>query len=572
LDAFDDDLHPLVARVYAARGVTSRTELDYSLSNLHTFASLKDIDTAVDLLEHALVEKQRILIVGDFDADGATSCAVAVLGLRGLGATVVDYLIPNRFEFGYGLTPEIVEVAAQWSPDLLITVDNGISSVTGVAAASAHGMKVLITDHHLPGPELPGADAVVNPNQHGCDFQSKCIAGVGVMFYVLLALRARLRANGWFESSSLAELNLAELLDLVALGTVADVVPLDKNNRTLVSQGLARIRAGRCRPGISALLQVAGRDRQQVVASDMGFAVAPRLNAAGRLTDMARGVECLLCDDAPKAMAFAQELDKLNQERRHIETDMREQAMASLSQLELDDTMGVGLCLFDEGWHQGVVGILASRIKDKVHRPVIAFALEDEHTLKGSGRSIAGFHIRDALQNVSSAHPGLMTRFGGHAMAAGLTLPKANFAAFSAAFDHEARRHLDETSLEGVIKSDGVLGAEDVSLKAAEALRTAGPWGQGFPEPVFDGEFAVKSSRILKDRHIKLVLSLPGSSWTVEAIQFNGDVDAWHADTTLVRVAYRLEVNDFRGVRSVNFIVSYLEALDVKASESDAPG
>jgi single-stranded-DNA-specific exonuclease len=443
-------------------------------------------------------------------------------------------------------------------------VDNGISSLTGVRAARAQGVKVLITDHHLPGPKLPDANAVVNPNQVGCEFPSKCIAGVGVMFYVLLALRAKLRERGWFESQSLTELNLAEFLDLVALGTVADVVALDQNNRRLVSQGLARIRAGRCRPGISALLRVAGRDREQVVASDMGFSVAPRLNAAGRLTDMARGVECLLSDDASTALAMAGELDKLNQQRRSIEADMQEQAVASLSKLELDDALAVGLCLFDESWHQGVVGILASRIKERVHRPVIAFALEDEHTLKGSGRSIAGFHIRDALQDVSRAHPSLMTQFGGHAMAAGLTLPRENFDAFCAAFDHEAKRHLDKSTLEGVINTDGALQPEDMSLNVAEVLRNAGPWGQGFPEPVFDGEFSVVQSRILKDRHIKLVLGLPSSRRTVEAIQFNGDVDAWHIGVARVRIAYRLDVNEFRGVRSVNFIVSHLEATQIK--------
>ena len=559
-----DEMHPLLARIYAARGVNSVNELDHSLGNLHSYASLKDIDKAVDLLVQALLEKQRILIVGDFDADGATSCALAVLGLRALGASEVDYLIPNRFEFGYGLSPEIVEVAMAWSPHLLVTVDNGISSLTGVRAARAQGVKVLITDHHLPGPELQDANAVVNPNQVGCEFPSKCIAGVGVMFYVLLALRAKLRERGWFESQSLTELNLAELLDLVALGTVADVVALDQNNRRLVSQGLARIRAGRCRPGISALLRVAGRDREQVVASDMGFSVAPRLNAAGRLTDMARGVECLLSDDASTALAIAGELDKLNQERRSIEADMQEKAVASLSKLELDDALAVGLCLFDESWHQGVVGILASRIKERVHRPVIAFALEDEDTLKGSGRSIAGFHIRDALQDVSRAHPSLMTQFGGHAMAAGLTLPRENFDAFCAAFDHEAQRHLDKSTLEGVITTDGALQPEDMSLNAAEVLRNAGPWGQGFPEPVFDGEFSVVQSRILKDRHIKLVLGLPSSRRTVEAIQFNGDVDAWHIGVARVRIAYRLDVNEFRGVRSVNFIVSHLEATQIK--------
>ena len=558
---FGPQTHPLVARVYAARGVSSAEELDYSLAKLSSFESFKGMTRAVDLLEDALEHRQRILIVGDFDADGATSCALAVLGLRGLGAADVDYLIPNRFEFGYGLTPEIVDVATQWSPSLLVTVDNGISSLAGVAAAQAHGMKVLITDHHLPGPELPQADAIVNPNQGECQFPSKSIAGVGVMFYVLLALRARLRAKAWFSGRGAAEPNLAEYLDLVALGTVADVVRLDHTNRTLVSQGIARIRAGRCRPGISALLRVAGRDQREIVASDLGFSVAPRLNAAGRLTDMARGVECLLCDDETQALTLAGELDRLNKERRNIESDMRDQALQSLDRLQLDDAMAVGLCLFDASWHQGVVGILASRIKDKVHRPVIAFALEDEDTLKGSGRSIAGFHIRDALQDVESAQPGLMTRFGGHAMAAGLTLPKQNFAAFCAAFDARARRQLDNVSLEGAIQSDGALASDEISLPAAEALRQAGPWGQGFSEPVFDGEFVVSSVRIIKERHIKLVLELAGSGNKVEAIQFNGDVENCPRSADIARLAYRLEVNEFRGKKSVNLIVVHLETI-----------
>ena len=555
--AFSDDVHPLVARVYSTRGVHSTDDVDYSLSKALPFDTLKDIDVAVRLLEQARTSRQRVLVLGDFDADGATSCAVAVLGLRALGIEHVDYLVPNRFEFGYGLTPEIVEVACQWQPDVLITVDNGISSIDGVRAARENGISVLITDHHLPGAELPSAEAIVNPNQQGCEFPSKSVAGVGVMFYVLLALRACLRERGEFEGA--AAPNLAELLDLVALGTIADVVPLDHNNRVLVSQGLARIRSGRCRPGIRALLQVAGRDQQRVVASDMGFAVAPRLNAAGRLADMSSGVECLLTDDSATARRLAGELDSLNRERREIESDMQSQALANLTELELDDDMGLGLCLFDEDWHQGVVGILASRIKDRLHRPVIAFACDGAQSLKGSGRSIKGFHIRDALQDVASAHPHLITRFGGHAMAAGLTLPRENLERFREAFDRRARELLDADDLEGVVFSDGELAPEQLTLHAADALRKAGPWGQGFPEPLFDGGFEVLDSRILKERHLKLRVRSAKGGQVVEAIQFNADVDAWRPDTTSVRLAYRLEVNEFRGVRSVNLIVEYLE-------------
>lgn len=555
--AFSDDVHPLVARVYSTRGVHSTDDVDYSLSKALPFDTLKDIDVAVRLLEQARTSRQRVLVLGDFDADGATSCAVAVLGLRALGIEHVDYLVPNRFEFGYGLTPEIVKVACQWQPDVLITVDNGISSIDGVSAARENGISVLITDHHLPGAELPSAEAIVNPNQQGCEFPSKSVAGVGVMFYVLLALRARLRERGEFEGT--ATPNLAELLDLVALGTIADVVPLDHNNRVLVSQGLARIRSGRCRLGIRALLQVAGRDQQRVVASDMGFAVAPRLNAAGRLADMSTGVECLLTDDSATARRLAGELDSLNRERREIESDMQSQALANLTELELDDDMGLGLCLFDEDWHQGVVGILASRIKDRLHRPVIAFACDGDQSLKGSGRSINGFHIRDALQDVASAHPHLITRFGGHAMAAGLTLPRENLESFREAFDRRVRELLDADDLEGVVVSDGELAPEQLTLHAADALRKAGPWGQGFPEPLFDGGFEVLDSRILKERHLKLRVRSAKGGQVVEAIQFNADIDAWRPDTTSVRLAYRLEVNEFRGVRSVNLIVEYLE-------------
>lgn len=460
---FLGDLPPLLTRLYAARGVACEAELDKSLARLIPYQQLKGIDAAVDLLVTALREGQRMLIVGDFDADGATASTVGVLGLRLLGAAHVDYLVPNRFEYGYGLTPEIVEVALQREPQLLITVDNGISSVEGVAAAKAAGLQVLVTDHHLPGHELPAADAIVNPNQPGCTFPSKSLAGVGVIFYVLMALRARLRETGWFESNQRAQPNLGELLDLVALGSVADVVPLDANNRILVHQGLMRIRAGRARPGLRAILEVARREPSRITSTDLGFILGPRLNAAGRLDDMSLGIECLLCDDPTLAREMALQLDELNQDRKSIEQGMQREALAQLKDLPLE-SMPFGLCLFDAEWHQGVIGILASRLKERYHRPTIAFASAGEGVLKGSARSVPGFHIRDALDAVAASHPHLISKFGGHAMAAGLSLPKENFPAFAEAFDQEVRRQLDEQDLTGRLLSDGSLAVEEFHL------------------------------------------------------------------------------------------------------------
>ncbi|MEH6368541.1 MAG: single-stranded-DNA-specific exonuclease RecJ, partial [Pseudomonas marincola] len=466
-------LPPLLTRLYAARGVQSVEELDKGLARLIPYQQLKGMDAAVELLVSALQQRERILIVGDFDADGATASTVGVLGLRLLGAAHVEYLVPNRFEFGYGLTPEIVAVALNSQPQLLMTVDNGISSVEGVAAAKAAGLKVLVTDHHLPGPELPAADAIVNPNQPDCSFPSKALAGVGVMFYVLLALRARLREIGWFAQQGLAEPNLAELLDLVALGSVADVVPLDANNRILVHQGLARIRAGRARPGLRAILEVAGRHHGRITSTDLGFILGPRLNAAGRLDDMSLGIECLLCDDEALARDMAVELDQLNQDRKAIEQGMQREALAQLKDLPVAD-MPFGLCLFEADWHQGVIGILASRLKERYHRPTIAFADAGDGVLKGSARSVPGFHIRDALDAVAAKHPGLISKFGGHAMAAGLSLPSINFPAFAEAFDQEVRRQLVEDDLTGRLLSDGTLSIEEYNLELARALRNAG--------------------------------------------------------------------------------------------------
>ena len=551
------NLPPLLTRLYAARGVRSAEELDRSLARLIPYQRLKGIDAAVALLVEALERRERILIVGDFDADGATASAVGVLGLRMLGAAQVDYLVPNRFEFGYGLTPEIVAVACERQPDLLLTVDNGISSVEGVAAARAAGMRVLVTDHHLPGPELPAADAIVNPNQPGCAFPSKALAGVGVMFYVLLALRARLRDMGWFTAQR-PEPNLGELLDLVALGSVADVVPLDANNRILVHQGLARIRAGRARPGLRAILEVAGRDHRRITSTDLGFILGPRLNAAGRLDDMGLGIECLLCEDEALARDMAVQLDQLNQDRKAIEQGMQREALAQLKDLPLED-MPFGLCLFEPDWHQGVIGILASRMKERYHRPTIAFADAGDGVLKGSARSVPGFHIRDALDAVAAKHPELISKFGGHAMAAGLSLPQANFAAFAAAFDAEVRRQLCEDDLTGRLLSDGALSIEEFHLPLARELRNAGPWGQHFPEPLFHGVFQLVQQRVVGERHLKVVLKSECGSVQLDGIAFGVDRDIWPNPTVRwVELAYKLDVNEYRGQESVQLLIAHI--------------
>ena len=552
------DLPPLLTRLYAARGVRSAVELAKGLARLIPYQQLKGIDAAVSLLVTALQQRQRILIVGDFDADGATASSVGVLGLRMLGAAHVDYLVPNRFEYGYGLTPEIVAVALQRQPDLLLTVDNGISSVEGVAAAKAAGLTVLVTDHHLPGPELPAADAIVNPNQPGCEFPSKALAGVGVMFYVLLALRARLRELNWFAERGLNEPNLAELLDLVALGSVADVVPLDANNRILVHQGLARIRAGRARPGLRAVLEVAGRDHQRINSTDLGFILGPRLNAAGRLDDMSLGIECLLCEDEALARDMAQQLDELNKDRKSIEQGMQREALAQLKDLPLVD-MPFGLCLFDPDWHQGVIGILASRLKERYFRPAIAFADAGDGLLKGSARSVPGLHIRDALDAVAAKHPGLISKFGGHAMAAGLSLPQENYGAFAAAFDAEVRRQLHADDLTGRLLSDGQLSVTEFNLELAKALRHAGPWGQHFPEPLFHGVFQIVQQRLVGEKHLKLVLKTECGGQTLDGIAFNIDRELWPNPTVRwVEVAYKLDVNEFRGNETVQLMIAHL--------------
>ncbi len=566
--ALSDNLPPVLQRIYRSRGVKDERELQRSLKNLERGQSLKGIDQAAHLLADAITNSQRILIVGDFDADGATSSALGTLALRAMGATSVEYLVPNRFEYGYGLSPDIVEVAKQYRPNLLVTVDNGISSIEGVRAAKASGMKVLITDHHLAGSELPEADAIVNPNQPGCKFPFKNTAGVGVIFYVLCALRSELERRGWFVPQR-PKPNMAAYLDLVALGTVADVVGLDSNNRIFVHQGIGRIRTGRARPGILALAEVSRRNPARLAAPDLGFALAPRLNAAGRLDDMSLGIELLITDDPEQARYLASQLDGLNQERRDIEGSMKEEALRGLAKLKLDsdldnkvDALPWGVCLFQQDWHQGVIGILASRVKEKMNRPVIAFAPGNEGEIKGSARSIPGFHIRDALEAISTRHPGLILKFGGHAMAAGLSLKESGYQAFSDAFEQEVRRLLTREQLESSLTTDGELSTVELNLNTAEILREAGPWGQSFPEPVFDGVFELQEQRLLGGKHLKMmVVPEQGGEW-IDAISFNVDSHRWpNTAVRKVRLVYHLGVNEFRGRRSVQLMVEHLEPL-----------
>ncbi|HGH4742660.1 single-stranded-DNA-specific exonuclease RecJ [Serratia marcescens] len=561
-----DDTHlpaslpPLLRRLYALRGVQAEQELERGVKGMLPWQQLDGIDAAVSLLQQALADGRRIMVVGDFDADGATSTALTVLALRSMGGASVDYLVPNRFEDGYGLSPEVVEQAAARGAELIVTVDNGISSHAGVDVAHAKGMQVLVTDHHLPGETLPAAEAIVNPNLRGCAFPSKSLAGVGVAFYLMLALRARLRDSGWFEQRALAMPNLAELLDLVALGTVADVVPLDANNRILVYQGLNRIRAGKCRPGIRALLEVANRDARQLAANDLGFALGPRLNAAGRLDDMSIGVALLLSDDIAQARMLANDLDALNQTRREIEQGMQVEALQLCDQLERTSTeLPYGLAMYHPEWHQGVVGILASRIKERFHRPVIAFAPAGDGILKGSGRSVPGLHMRDALERLDMLNPGLMMKFGGHAMAAGLSLEEARFDEFRQRFGELVGEWLDPAMLEGVIWSDGELAMQELSLTTAELLREGGPWGQAFPEPTFDGKFRILQQRLVGEKHLKLIVEPLGGGPLLDGIAFNVDTTLWpDSSVREVELAYKLDVNEFRGNRNVQLLIQHL--------------
>lgn len=559
-------LPPVLARAYAARGILDADELAQSLDRLLRVSTLDGVDDAVRLLFAHRREGGRVLVVGDYDADGATSSALLVRALRAYGWSEVDFLVPNRFEYGYGLTPEVVELAAVRTPTLIVTVDNGISSVTGVAAARERGIEVLVTDHHLAGAELPAAEVIVNPNLPGAAFGSRCLAGVGVVFYIVSALHRALDDPALPKPST--------WLDLVALGTVADVVPLDRNNRVLVAQGLQRIRAGRCTPGVRALLETGGRTLAGVVATDLGFAAAPRLNAAGRLDDMSVGIRCLLTDSPAEALAIAARLDQLNTERRSIEARMQEEAIAAVRHLKDPDEGGAaggdaaggggrrrhGLCLYDPGWHQGVVGLVAGRIKDRVRRPVIAFADAGEAELRGSARSVAGVHVRDVLDAVSKRCPGLLGRFGGHAMAAGLTIARERLDEFAAAFDAEVARWQAGGSLADIVETDGPLGAADISLANAEALRGAGPWGQAFPEPSFDQRFRILRTRTVGERHLKMWVEAPGEGRRFDAIAFN-----FHQGRDPARplppeahLVYRLDVNEYGGERRLQLLVDHL--------------
>jgi len=553
-----DDLHPVLQRVYAARGLRSRQELNLALERLAPIGSLGGAQAAAQLLVRH--RRGRVLVIGDFDADGATSTALMLRALRQCGFAAVDFLVPNRFEFGYGLSPEIVAVAAERAPTLIVTVDNGISSHAGVQAARARGIDILITDHHLPGGELPDANVIVNPNVPGNGFASGALAGVGVAFYVCAALRRALESAGELPAGCPP---LAALLDLVALGTVADVVPLDANNRVLVAQGLARIRAGRCVPGISALLGVARRTQADLVASDLGFAVAPRLNAAGRLTDMSIGIRCLLSDDAAEARALAAELDTLNAQRREIEAGMQLQALAAVRSLS-DGGRGVqraGVCLFDADWHQGVVGLVAGRVKERLRRPVVAFARADERTLRGSARSVPGVHVRDVLEAIATREPDLLEKFGGHAMAAGLSLPAAHLDRFARAFDREVARAMALGAVSDAVETDGELSDGEIALPLAEALRAGGPWGAGFPEPLFDGVFELRGRpRVLAERHLKFQVGAREGRGGFEAIAFNS-IDPQRPQPLpegRVKLIYRLGTNDYQGERRLQLVVEHL--------------
>ena len=551
------DLPPLLRRLYASRGVRSAQELERSVKGMLPWQQLSGVEKAVEILYNAFREGTRIIVVGDFDADGATSTALSILAMRALGCSNIDYLVPNRFEDGYGLSPEVVDQAHARGAQLIVTVDNGISSHSGVEHARTLGIPVVVTDHHLPGDTLPGAVAIINPNLHDCTFPSKSLAGVGVAFYLMLALRTFLRDKGWFDEQGITPPNLADLLDLVALGTVADVVPLDANNRILTWQGLSRIRAGKCRPGIKALLEISNRDPQKLAASDLGFALGPRLNAAGRLDDMSVGVALLLCDNIGDARVLASELDALNQTRKEIEQGMQTEALTLCEKLERSsETLPGGLAMYHPEWHQGVVGILASRIKERFHRPVIAFAPAGDGTLKGSGRSIQGLHMRDALERMDTLYPGMIIKFGGHAMAAGLSLEEAQFECFQQRFGELVTEWLDPALLQGEVVSDGPLSAAEMTMEVAQMLRDAGPWGQMFPEPLFDGRFRLLQQRLVGERHLKVMVEPVDGGPLLDGIAFNVDTAIWPDNGVReVTLAYKLDINEFRGNRSLQIII-----------------
>ncbi|HAM18908.1 MAG TPA: single-stranded-DNA-specific exonuclease RecJ [Alteromonas macleodii] len=559
--SLSSDLHPVIDRIYRGRNIANLDDLENGLKGLTHFNVLKGMPQAAQILADAVVQNKRIIIVGDFDADGATSTSVCILALRAMGYQNVDFLVPNRFDFGYGLSVPIVDEAAKQRAEVIVTVDNGISCIDGVTHAKSLGMQVVVTDHHLPGDVLPPADAIVNPNQPGCEFPSKNLAGVGVAFYIMLALKAELQQQGHFEKAGVAPPNLASLLDIVAVGTVADVVVLDKNNRILVHQGLQRIRAGKCRPGIKALVEVANRDCAHLTSTDLGFVVGPRLNAAGRLDDMSQGIACLLEDETIQARMIAAELDALNKERREIETGMKAQAETVLEQMALDEgDMPSALVVYREDFHQGVIGIVAGRLKEKYLKPVIAFAHQDDEIIKGSARSIPGVHIRDVLDEVNTRYPGVIEKFGGHAMAAGLSLPVAKLQEFEQAFVDTARAHMAKLDGNHALLSDGDLSSKELCLPFAHLLRQAGPFGQGFESPLFDGEFALLDQRLVGQKHLKMVLKSDGAN-EVDAIAFNVDLHSWpNAMVKRVHIAYRLDINVFRGQETVQLIVEQIEA------------
>ncbi|MEC9163311.1 MAG: single-stranded-DNA-specific exonuclease RecJ [Pseudomonadota bacterium] len=559
--SLSSDLHPVIDRIYRGRNIANLDDLENGLKGLTHFNVLKGMPQAAQILANAVVQNKRIIIVGDFDADGATSTSVCILALRAMGYHNVDFLVPNRFDFGYGLSVPIVDEAAKQGAEVIVTVDNGISCIDGVTHAKSLGMQVVVTDHHLPGDVLPPADAIVNPNQPGCEFPSKNLAGVGVAFYIMLALKAELQQQGHFEKAGVAPPNLASLLDIVAVGTVADVVVLDKNNRILVHQGLQRIRAGKCRPGIKALVEVANRDCAHLTSTDLGFVVGPRLNAAGRLDDMSQGIACLLEDETIQARMIAAELDALNKERREIETGMKAQAETVLEQMALNEgDMPSALVVYREDFHQGVIGIVAGRLKEKYLKPVIAFAHQDDEIIKGSARSIPGVHIRDVLDEVNTRYPGVIEKFGGHAMAAGLSLPVAKLQEFEQAFVDIARAHMAKLDGNHALLSDGDLSSKELCLPFAHLLRQAGPFGQGFESPLFDGEFALLDQRLVGQKHLKMVLKSDGAN-EVDAIAFNVDLKSWpNAMVKRVHIAYRLDINVFRGQETVQLIVEQIEA------------
>jgi len=563
--ALEDVSHRL-AKIYQARDICSTLQLDYGLEQLPSPALLKSNLVAAKFLADAVLQQKRLLIIADFDVDGATSCTLMKLALQSMGAQNVDYLVPDRFKFGYGLTEKIVDVAAELSPDIIITVDNGISSIAGVERAKKMGIDVLITDHHLPAKSLPDAKVIVNPNQPGCEFPSKALAGVGVAFYLLLALRMQLRELGWFSKGQISEPNLTQFLDLVALGTVADIVPLDHCNRILVEQGLKRIRAGYCRPGITALMELSNKESARMQASDLGFYVGPRLNAAGRLDDMSLGIECLLAENQTQALEFARILDDLNRERREIESTMQEQALESLNELfqkeKLHESVNFGLCLYQPQWHQGIIGLLASRIKDKIHRPVIVFAdaAPDADELKGSARSISGLHIKEILDTLAINKPQLLQKYGGHAMAAGMTIKKQHLQEFSHAFDAAVKTQMNGQMADNILWSDGELSANEISLELALEIRNGGPWGQAFEEPKFHGDFNVLSSRILSGKHLKLQLESQ-TGYNIDAIAFSVNEELLETRLERVKLLYRVDVNYFRQQETLQLMIEHIVLL-----------